>query len=62
MKDGSHTMQADVNLLDANNRMTEVSESVDVSTDISVEDQSICRPTYRSRISRYVDRHRSRGS
>lgn len=45
VKDGSHTMQADVNLLDANNRMTEVSESVDVSTDISVEDRSICRPT-----------------
>ena len=33
VKDSSHTMQADVNLLDANNRMTEVSESVDMSTD-----------------------------
>ena len=66
VKDSSHTMQADVNLLDANNRMTEVSESVDVSTDISVEHRSICRPTYRSSIGRYVDRcrptYRSRGS
>ena len=30
--------------------------SIDVSVDISVEYQSICRPIYRSRVSRYVDR------
>ena len=28
MKDSSHTMQADVNLLDGNNRMTQVCELV----------------------------------
>ena len=61
VKDSSHTMQADVNLLDANNRMTEVSESVDMSTDISVEHWSMCRLTGDQSVGRDVDRHIGRG-